>query len=201
MVDVFQSTNRLEGKLGGVLSVTQANTADFGGWFGHGNARLSDGYIWSAPVFGIVSPVLDLLVPGLGSSRANEAKGQYVITNSVIRTEDLVIYTSNMRLLYAGTVDFHGAVNAIAEAEILRDAILVGELVSVVLAPLSKAMIIEITGTLAEPKARPLYLLPRVLLAPLNPVKMLRDMFIPPPPTYQDFPAPPGAGSTADGPD
>ena len=191
VIDVFQSTNQLEGALRGSLSVTQANTGDFDSWFGHGYARLDDGYIWSAPIFGIISPVLDLFFPGLGSSRAEEAEGRYVITNSVIRTEDLVIYTSNMRLLYAGAVDFKGNVDAVAEAEILRDAVLVGELVSVVLTPLSKAMIVEITGTLAEPEARPLYLLPRVLLAPLNPVKMFRDMFVPPEPEYEELPAAP----------
>jgi len=192
VIDVFQSTNRLEGRLSGVLSVTQANTGDFGSWFGYGHARLEEGYIWNVPVFGVLSPVLDVLVPGLGRSRAREAEGRYGITNSVIRTDDLVIHTSNLRLLYSGTVDFQGQVDAVAEAEILRDTVLVGQLVSVVLTPLSKAMIIEITGTLAHPKARPLYLLPRIFLAPMNPVKMFKDIFAPPEPQYQDWIPGPG---------
>jgi hypothetical protein len=189
VIDVFGSTNRLEGRLSGTLSVTQANTGDFESWFGYGQARLEDGYLWSVPVFGIVSPLLDLFVPGLGSSRARQAEGRYTITNSVIRTEDLVIQTSNMRLLYAGTVDFQGRVEAVAEAEILRDTLLVGELLSTMLTPLSKAMIIEIAGTLANPSARPLYLLPRVILAPLNPLKLFKDMFVPTPPAEQRPPA------------
>ncbi len=193
VMDVFRSTNRLEGRLGGTLSVTRGNTGDFGSWFGYGHANLQDGYLWSVPVFGIVSPLLDAFVPGLGSSRARQAEGRYTITNSVIRTEDLVIHTSNMRLLYAGTVGFEGAVEAVAEAEILRDTLLIGEIVSTVLTPLSKAMIIEITGTLAAPKARPLYLLPRVLLAPLNPIKFLKDLIVPPPPVFQEAPANPGS--------
>jgi hypothetical protein len=187
VADVFESTNRLEGTLGGSLSVTRANTGDFGTWFGYGNARLNDGYIWSVPVFGVLSPLLDMVVPGLGRSRATDAEGRYVITNSVIRTDDLVIHTSNMRLLYTGTVDFKGTVEAVAEAEILRDTLLVGGVVSAVLTPLSKAMIIEITGTLGEPTARPLYLLPRVLLAPLNPLKLMKDLLAPPPSEYRDL--------------
>jgi hypothetical protein len=179
VVDVFHSTNRLEGRLSGVLTVTQGDTGDFGSWFGHGNARLEDGYLWSVPIFGIVSPLLDLFLPGLGNSRAKEAEGTYVITNSVIRTEDLMIHTSNMRLLYAGTINFQGDVDAVAEAEILRDTVLVGELVSTLLTPLSKAMVIEIGGTLNQPNARPLYLVPRILLAPLNPLKLFRGLFVP----------------------
>jgi hypothetical protein len=191
VTDVFQSTNRLEGRLSGTLNVTRANTGDFGSWFGYGRASLTDGYLWSIPIFGIVSPLVDVFLPGLGSSRARQAEGRYLITNSVIHTEDLVIHTSNMRLLYAGTVDFQGGVNAVAEAEILRDTLVIGEVLSTVLTPLSKVLIVEITGTLGKPEARPLYLLPRLLLAPLNPVKLLKDMFAPPAPVYQETPLEP----------
>ena len=200
VADVFQSTNRLEGRLTGAVSITNANTGDFSSWFGYGHADLKDGYLWNAPIFGIVSPVIDVFVPGLGSSQATDANGRFVITNSVFRTEDLVIHTSNMRLLYSGTLDFHGRVDAVAEAEILRDTFIVGELVSAALTPLSKAMIIDITGTLSEPVARPLYLVPRMILAPLNPVKLLKDMFAPaekPSPESAPPPAPPHSKSPA----
>jgi hypothetical protein len=188
VVDVFNSTNRLEGRLSGQLAITNANTADFQSWDGYGNARLDDGYIWNIPVFGIVSPLLDLFLPGLGSSRAKEADGSFVITNGVIRTEDFVIHTSNMRLLYTGTVDFDANVEAVAEAEILGDTFVIGEFLSTVLMPLSKAMIIEIDGTLNQPQARPLYLVPRILLAPLNPVKLFKNMFGTPEPDYIEVP-------------
>jgi hypothetical protein len=121
--------------------------------------------------------VLDTLVPGLGNSRASAASGTFTLTNSVIRTDDLVIRTSNMRLRYDGTVDFAGRVAATAEADLLRDTFMIGEAVSLIFTPVSKLMIMELTGTLAEPNARPYYVLPRVLLAPLNPVKMFKDFF------------------------
>lgn len=189
VAQVFESTNRMEGILSGRFIVTSANAGDWDSWFGYGNLELEDGFIWSVPVFGIVSPVLDAIVPGLGQSRAKEAAGTLQLTNSIIRTDDLVINTSNMRLLYSGTLDFEGAVNAEVEAEIFGDARVVGELVSLALMPVSKAMVMEITGTLREPEARPLYLLPRILIAPLNPVKLFKDMFIEPPPEYEEFPS------------
>jgi hypothetical protein len=197
---VFQSTNQLEGRLTGELSITNANTGDFASWFGYGHANLRDGFLWSVPVFGIISPVLEVFVPGLGNSRAREADGRFSITNSVIRTEDLVIHSSNMRLLYAGTVDFQGRVNAVAEAEILRDTLVVGEIVSLALTPLSKAMIIEITGTLNAPKAQPLYLLPRIILAPLSPVRFFRGIFAPQTPSHEALPAPAETEEAAPGP-
>jgi hypothetical protein len=186
---LFGSTNHLEGRLSGTLVVTQANAGDFGSWFGHGTATLKDGFIWNIPVFGVVSPVLDTMVPGLGKSRASAASGTFNITNSVIRSEDLVIRSSNMRLRYNGTVDFQGRVEATTEADLLRDTFVIGEAVSLIFTPVSKLMIMEITGTLAEPNARPYYVLPRVLLAPLNPVKMFKDFFTPEPPASKAAPA------------
>jgi len=175
--ELFGSTNRLEGRLSGTLVVTQANTGDFGSWFGHGTASLKDGFLWNIPVFGVVSPVLETVMPGMGNSRASAATGTFTITNSVIRTDDLLIHSSNMRLRYEGTVDFEGRVNATAEADLLRDAFVIGQAVSLIFTPVSKLMIMEITGTLAQPKARPYYVLPRVLLAPLNPLKLFKDFF------------------------
>lgn len=189
---LFDSTNRLEGRLSGSLVVTQANAGDFGSWFGHGTAELKDGLIWNIPVFGVVSPVLEAVVPGMGNSRASAATGTFIITNSVIRTGDLVIHSSNMRLRYEGTVDYQGKVNATAEADLLRDAFMIGQAVSLFFTPVSKLMIMEITGTLAEPNARPYYVLPRVLLAPLNPVKLFKDFFVTDTPATNAPPPEPG---------
>lgn len=176
---LFDSTNRLEGRLSGTLNVTQANTDDFQSWFGHGTATLVDGFLWEIPVFGVVSPLLELMAPGLGHSRANAASGTYTITNSVIRTEDLVIRSTNMRLRYKGTLDFEGRLDATAEAELLRDTLIIGQAISLVFTPVSKLLVLELGGTLADPQARPQYVLPRLLLAPLNPLKLFKDLFGP----------------------
>ena len=90
-------------------------------WNGHGDLNLRDGLIWDIPLFGIFSDVLNGMVPGLGSSRASAGTCTFAITNGIIRSDDLDIRSTGMRLQYRGTLDFQGQVNARVEAELLRD--------------------------------------------------------------------------------
>jgi hypothetical protein len=133
--------------------------------------------IWDIPVFGIFSPVLNALAPGLGNSRADRGQATYTITNSVIRTDDLDIHSGLMRLYYKGTVDFHERVNARAEAELLRDTWFVGPIFRLALLPLRKLFEVKVTGTLDQPKREMLYLFPRVLMMPLRPFRTLKELF------------------------
>ena len=52
---------------------------------------LRDGLIWDIPIFGIFSDVLNGMVPGLGSSRASAGTCTFIITNGIIRSDDLDI--------------------------------------------------------------------------------------------------------------
>lgn len=168
MSDLHSPTNQLEGALNGQLLVTDANVNDLKSWQGRGTADLRDGLIWNTPVFGVMSSVMNTVVPGIGNSRASEARGTFTITNSVIQTGDLDIRASGMRLIYEGTVDFETKVNARVEAELLRDTWGVGRLISTALWPMSKLFKYKVTGTLAEPKPEPVYLLPRLVVSPLQ---------------------------------
>ena len=71
--DLSSPTNRLEGALSGLLVVTRADSRDWRTLDGFGHARLRDGLIWDIPLFGLLSPVLNTVSPGLGNSRAKEA--------------------------------------------------------------------------------------------------------------------------------
>ena len=62
-----------------------------------------------------------------------------------------------MRLLYRGTVDIDGNVNARVEAQVLRDVFLIGPIVSTVLWPFAKMFEYKVTGTLAQPRTELLY--------------------------------------------
>ena len=177
MSDLHSPTNQLEGTLAGALTVTSANTTNWNSWNGYGRASLKDGLIWDTPVFGVMSTVMNGIVPGIGNSRASEAAGTYTITNSVIHTRDLDIRASGMRLIYNGTVDFSTRVNARVEAELLRDTWVVGKLFSTALWPVSKLFEYRVTGTLAVPKPEPLYFLPRIFLAPLQSMKSVGGIF------------------------
>ena len=162
--------------MSGDLTITRANTADWESWNGFGTAKLREGFLWDMPLFGIFSAALNAVIPGLGSSRVSGATATYTLTNSVIHTDDLEIRSTAMRLAYRGAIDFKGRVDARVEARLLRDAWVIGPLVSLVLSPLTKLFEYKVTGTLQEPQKEPLYI-PKPLTFPLHPFKTLRELF------------------------
>ncbi len=60
-----------------------------------------------------------------------------------------------MRLQYSGTVNFDGDIRARVEAEPMRDAPVVGPIVSTILAPVAKLFSYKIRGTMSEPIIKP----------------------------------------------
>jgi hypothetical protein len=168
MEDLRGQTNRLEGQLTVRLTLTQANTADRQSWQGSGHAELRDGLIWDFPIFGIFSPVLDGISPGLGESRAKEGSASFVITNGVIRTDDLMIHASLMRLRYWGSLDTNNRLEARAQADLFRDTMVMGKFLSLALWPVSKVFEYKITGSMREPKAEPVFIVPRILFMPFH---------------------------------
>jgi hypothetical protein len=176
MSDLVSHTNHLEGKLNADLHVTRANSIDLATVNGYGQLDLRDGLIWDIPLFGILSDVLNGVAPGLGNTRAKAATCSFAITNGVVRSDDLDIRSSPFRLQYRGTVDLHGQVNAKVEAELLRDMWVVGPIVSTVFWPVTKIFEYKVSGSLAEPKMDPVFILPKILLFPFHPFRSLKDI-------------------------
>jgi hypothetical protein len=183
MNDLSPGTNHLEGRLNGNLTVTKATTGDWRSVFGYGDANLQDGLIWEIPIFGVFSPVLDAIVPGLGKSRASAGTGTFAITNGVIRSEDLEIRATGVRLQYRGTVDLETRVNARVEAMLLRDMWLVGPVVSTVFWPVTKMFEYRVTGSLYSPQLDPIFIVPKIVLIPFRPFSFLKSLFEEPPRT------------------
>jgi hypothetical protein len=167
VADLFGLTNQMEGRFTGELVITSARSDDMKSWDGHGTASLSDGFLWSVPVFGVLTPVLDAIVPGAAMSRVTSGNGNFSITNSVVHTRDMQVRTKAFRLNYKGSVDLDGALDALVDAEIFRDAWLVGKFFSVALWPVSKAFEARISGSVNEPKTQLRYF-PRFLFAPFK---------------------------------
>jgi hypothetical protein len=174
--DLSSPTNHLEGTLAGRLVVTDADSRDWRTWDGFGHANLHDGLLWDIPIFGIFSPILNAVSPGLGNIRATDATTKFSITNGVIYTDSLEIHSTMMRLEYTGTVDLKQNVQARVIAQLLRNTWVVGPLVSTVLWPVSKLFEYKITGTLKNPKSEPVYV-PKLLLMPLHPIRTLEGIF------------------------
>jgi hypothetical protein len=183
-------TNKLEGLLSGSVIITYANGDDWASWDGVGNVDLRDGLIWDMPVFGVFSPILNGIAPGLGYSRASAASGNFIITNGVVRSDDLEIHCSGMRLAYRGTVDVRGQVNARVDAEPLRDLYLVGPVISTVLWPVTRFFEYKVTGSLSEPQTEPVWFIPKIMLMPFHPLRTLKQLFPEEPPSSNTFSPP-----------
>ena len=175
--DLSSPTSHLEGTLAGRLVVTGADSRDWRTWTGFGHADLRDGLLWDIPIFGILSPVLNTVSPGLGNIRATDAATKFSITNGVIYTDSLEMRSTMMRLDYTGTVDLKQNVQARVTAQLLRNTWVVGPVVSTVLWPVSKLFEYKITGTLKNPKSEPVYYVPKLLLLPLHPFRSLEELF------------------------
>ncbi len=169
-------TNRLEGLLNGKVNFTAANTKKRDAWEGFGWMQLRNGFIWEVPIFGIFSPMLNAIAPGSGSSRASEASASFVMTNSIIRSDDLEIRSPAVRINYRGTVDFEQNLDAIVEAQIFRDAGSLGHVVSVALQPFTKLFEYKLTGSLDDPKSEPL-IIPKFLMKVFRPFHTIKEMF------------------------
>jgi hypothetical protein len=192
MSDLSTNTNHLEGRLYGDLTVTKANSERWQSVFGHGNAHLRDGLLWDIPLFGIFSPVLNGIAPGLGNSRASAATSTFIITNGVIRTGDLEIRSTAMRLQYRGTVNLENQISARVDAELLRDMWLVGPLVSTVFWPVSKLFEYKVNGTLWDPRTEPVFIIPKIMLMPFHPFRTIKGLFPEDPNSNPNFsPLPP----------
>ena len=176
MADLSPSTNQLEGRFHGSVVVVNGSSRDWHTINGYGNLELTNGFIWAIPIFGVFSPALDSISPGLGSSRGSSATASFNITNGVIRSDDFEMRSPAFRLKYRGTVDLAGNLNSRVEAELLRDMWVVGPLMTTIFWPISKMFEYRVSGNLEQPKIEPKYLVPRLVMMPFHPIKTIKDI-------------------------
>ena len=175
LAEVAPSTNRIDGIVGGRLTVREAHSRTNGPWIGGGVARLRDGFLWDLPLFGGMSSALDRIAPGIAQSRFNSGSASFSITNRTVRSQDMEFRSASMRLQATGTVDFDSRLDAVMRAELLRDVPLLGPLVSLALSPMTKLFEYDVRGTLGKPETSPSHV-PSVLMAPLRPLQTFRSL-------------------------
>ena len=191
--DVSNSGNKVEGRLSGQLNVTHLNSQDWSSWMGNGRVRLREGLIWDIPLFGFLSSKLDAVLPGVANIRFEQGAGTFIITNSVIYTQDLAIRSPWLRLNLEGAIDFEHRIDLRIGAELFKDTPLLLRLplaiVSLAATPFVKVLEYRATGTLREPRWEPVYI-PKLFLLPFHPVKTIKGIFAPEPPSPQPGSAP-----------
>jgi hypothetical protein len=174
---LWAPTNTLEGAVSGTVTVTRANSDDWRTWNGYGRLQLRDGLLWDVPIMALMSPLLNAFSAGLGNSRATEATAPFTLTNGVIRSDEVLIRSTMMRLQYTGTVDLQENLDARVTAQLLRNTPVLGSVMSVVLWPVSKIFECQVSGKLSDPKVKPVYMPAKLLLVPLHPLRTLEELF------------------------
>lgn len=174
-MDLSSPTNHFEGRLTGHFIDTSGYSQDWQSCNGFGDADLRNGLIWDEPVFGVLSPFLNAVSPGMGNIRATDANAQFIMTNGVVAMNKLEIKTAMMQLHYDGTVDLKGNLKAHVTAELFRDVPGIGAVVTFLTSPVTKILEYKVGGTLQHPVYKPVYI-PKFLLYMLNPIKTLKDL-------------------------
>lgn len=175
MKDLADQFSSMEGTVNGELNLTSANSSDWSDWNGHGWAEMRDGFLWGTPLFGVFTPVLDSIMPGLGTSRISAARGDYTIEKSLVKTRNLEFRAPVFRLAYEGSVDFEGKLDARAEALMFRDTWVLGPVLSATLWPVAKVFETKIAGELSNPKVEFAHI-PKIVFLPFKPLQMLKKL-------------------------
>jgi hypothetical protein len=183
-------TNRLEGRLDGDVSLAGPLSQNRFDWQGHGRVHVHDALLWDIKLFGLLSPVLNLISPGSGHSRAREAAADFFITNSVISSDDLEVRCQGFRLFVRGSVDRNRRINARLEAILSRDTPIIGSFLSFAFTPLSKLFEYRVTGPVNDPVLEPIYV-PKFIMVLLHPFHALKSISAPSSPPPAPGPAPP----------
>jgi hypothetical protein len=176
--DISGRDMELEGKLSVSVDVHgRANSRK--SWEGVGEVSLRDGLLWDIPMFGkVISPLLNGIAKGAANNRAREASGPFIVTNGIVKADRIEIQASWVRLVYSGTAD-ENTIDAVVEAQVLRNTPVIGQAISFILTPLSKVFKYRVTGPTGDPEIKPEYVPGMVLDKTLHPLKTLKDTFIP----------------------
>jgi hypothetical protein len=167
--------SRVEGRLDGYMALNAPLSDNKDTWTGRGDLHIHDALLWDIKMFGVLSPLLNALSPGLGDSRARQASALFTVGNGKVSSEDLEVHSTGVRLLYRGYITMNKQINGRVEADLLRDTPVFGPVLSLALSPLSKIFEYQITGTLQQPAFKPLYV-PEFFMLLLRPFHSLKGL-------------------------
>ncbi len=157
--DLSIATNKVSGKLDLVLTNAHANATDWNSWQGNGRITLRNSAL---------GMMLLARAATLAKNPNENATASFTITNSVVRSDNLKIHLPTVRIAGSGEVHILGTnLNARIEAYVLRDTWVLGQVVSVLFSPITKAFVYRLSGSVnkLDIKSESIY------LAPVNAVK------------------------------
>ncbi|MGF1679451.1 MAG: hypothetical protein ACFCUX_09700 [Candidatus Methylacidiphilales bacterium] len=116
---------------------------------GWGDITVVNGVLYSIPVFGTFSDVLNGLVPNLGYSKADKARSIFVINDGVIQMEKIDVYSTAFALIGSGSYDM------VKDDVDISMRVNIRGILGVPLFLLSKLFEYQGTGTLSNTKWEP----------------------------------------------
>lgn len=142
-------------------------------WTGSGEIKLRDGVIWSIPLFGVLSKTVDSVLPGLGHSIIKTAQMTFSMQSEKIQF-DTRLKGNRFGIESQGTLTTKGNIDALGKLRIFQADNPIEKLLNITLIPVTESLRFSISGSVKDPFIDPFYIIPRVILNPLNPTKWFK---------------------------
>lgn len=124
---------------------------------GGGSLVIEDGAILRTRLFGGLSDLLSRLVPGLGFIAQTDLTCTYQIADGAIFSDDILLSGDLISMRADGEMEFNGEIRMRVEVQLLRRGP-IAFLLRLVTLPVTKLFEFRLTGTLENPKWRPVNL-------------------------------------------
>ncbi len=124
---------------------------------GSGSLAVTDGALFRLPILGGLSDLLAKLVPGLGFAEQTDMTCSFTISNGAILSDDLILAGDVLSLKAYGDIELDGQLHLRAQVKLLRRGPIAG-ILRILTFPVTKLFEFQLTGTLKEPKWRPVNL-------------------------------------------
>ena len=105
LTDLYYNYKTAHGLLNGTYDFTGLGS-DPRTMRGHGKVEVNNGDVFAIPIFGPLSGILNLIVPGSGYSIAHKASADFKVENGIIHTDDFEAAGSLFSMLGHGDVHF-----------------------------------------------------------------------------------------------
>ncbi|MBM3856587.1 MAG: hypothetical protein FJ390_01330 [Verrucomicrobia bacterium] len=92
-----------QGKMSGDYHFTTVTGDDYA-MKGNGRMLIKDGSVYSMPIFGPLSVLMNDVIPGLGYQAANQATADFTVEKGVINTKNLSIHSAAFTMIGAGDI-------------------------------------------------------------------------------------------------
>lgn len=124
---------------------------------GGGALRIEDGALFRLRLLGGLSDLLSRLVPGFGFVSQTDLTCTFDIENGAIYSEDIRLAGAVISMKAEGDIEFDGRVSIRVEVQLMRRGP-IAFLLRLLTRPVTKLFEFQLSGTLADPKWRPVNL-------------------------------------------